>query len=312
MRQIKFFFLLLTVTSLMWSCQKDPLEEVSEGKWNKERNILGITFKGQVGDAVIDRTGDVATISFKYNTAEGTDFSKISIKDIEISYGSTANADSGTVLNFDNETKTASIKVTSAAGESLDWNITMIPFTETLLGTWKITGLYVYGGTGQAYGGTTTAKMTEKSWCWDPTKGPAAEQDNTLTFTLSGVTDDGSTYGTIVNNSGNDGLYADFIYTLSTPAVDVNGFYRKIPKGEGSWLRNYSTGMVTFTFANGTTSTGLFATGTENLLGTQTRTIPDHAFAFTLKGKDDWTNIYKDIDRFVSNPVRYWIDITKL
>lgn len=311
MKHTRFLLLILSTTILMGSCQKDPLEEVSEGKWNKERNILGITFNGQVGDAVIERVGDAATISFKYNTAAGQDFSKISVQDIEISYGATASADSGTVLNFDNQYKSATVTVTSVAGKSQDWTITMIPFTETLLGTWNITGLVVYGGTGQAYGGTTTAKMTDKSWCWDTAKGPAAEQDNTLTFTLTGVTDDGSTYGTVVNNAGNDGLYADFIYTLSDPDFNVNGFYRKIPKGSGSWLRNYSTGMVTFTFADGSISTGLFATGTENLMGTQTRTIPDHAFAFTLKGNDDWANIYKDIDRFVSNPVRYWVDITK-
>lgn len=311
MKQIRILLLILTTAIALCSCQKDPLDEVNEGKWNKERNILGITFKGQVGDADINRTGDSATISFKYNTAEGTDLSKIRLDALEISYGASASADSGTILNFDNATKTAVITVTSVGGKNLDWKITLIPFTETLLGTWKITGLYVYGGTGPDYGGAGVAKMTDKPWCWSATTGPAAEQNNTLTFTLTGVTDDGSTYGTVVNNPGADGFYANFVYTAKTPSIDVNGFYRKIPKGTGSWLRNYSAGTVTFTFEDASTSTCTFATGVETLIGTATRTIPDHAFAFALTGKDDWTNIYNDIDKFVSNPRRYWIDVTK-
>jgi len=311
MKQIKILLLILTTAISLWSCQKDPLDEVNEGKWNKERNILGVTFNGQVGDAIIDRTGDSATISFKYNTAVSEDYSKVEVKALELSYGASATADSGTLLNFENAAKTAVITVTSDKGTSLDWKIKLIPFTETLQGTWKITGLYVYGGTGPAYGGAGVAKMTDKSWCWSATTGPAAEQDNTLTFTLTGVTADGSTYGTVVNNAGTDGLYANFIYTAKTPNVDVNGFYRKIPKGTGGWLHNYSTGTVTFTFADASTSISTFATGVETLYGTTTRTIPDHAFAFALTGVDDWTNIYGDYDKFVSNPRRFWVDVTK-
>ena len=61
MKYLKILLLILTTSAFLWSCQKNPLDEVNEGKWNKERNILGITFNGQVGDAVIDRTGDSAT-----------------------------------------------------------------------------------------------------------------------------------------------------------------------------------------------------------------------------------------------------------
>jgi hypothetical protein len=312
MKPIRTTLLILAAAASLWGCQKDPLEEVNEGKWNKERNIIDITFTGQVGDAVITRDGDNATISFTFNPASPEPLNAISIKAMEISYGASASVNKGGTLNFDNTTSSAVITITPANGEPLDWTVTLTPFNETLLGTWSISGLYVFGGTGPEYGGAGIVKMTDKSWCWSATTGPAAEQDNSLTFTLSGITDDGNTYGTVVNNAGNDGLYADFIYTASDPDVDVNGFYRKIPTGTSTWTRNYSTGVITFIFADNHTSSGTFVSaGTETVYGSITRTTIDHAFSFTLSGTDDWTHIYSDYDKFVSRPRRYWVDITK-
>ncbi|HNX65339.1 MAG TPA: hypothetical protein PKH02_00575 [Bacteroidales bacterium] len=312
MKTTKIITIVLAAVLTLSGCQKDPLAEVNEGKWNKERNIIGITFNGQIGDAIISRDGDIATIDFKYNTAAG-ELSAVKLNGIEVSYGASASVSVGQTLNFDNTSSSAIITITSAQGKTLDWVVTLTPFTETLLGTWKISGLIVYGGTGPEYGGAAVIKMTDKSWCWNTTTGPAAEQDNSLTFTLDGFTDDGNSYGKVVNNAGNDGLYADFIFTSSDPDVDVNRFYRKIPTGEGSWLRNYSTGLVTFTFANGTTTSGTFVSaGTETLYGSITKTTVDHSISFTLSGVDDWSNIYKDYDKFVSRPRKFWVDITKV
>jgi len=311
MKTTKIITIILAVALTLYGCQKDPLADVNEGKWNKERNIIDITLNGQIGDALINRDGDAATIDFKYNTAAG-ELSAVKLNGMEISYGATASVSVGQTLNFDNATNSATITITSAQGKSLDWVVTLTPFTETLLGTWSISGLYVFGGTGPDYGGAAVLKMTDKSWCWDATTGPAAEQDNSLTFTLEGFTEDGNSFGKVVNDAGTDGLYADFIFTNSDPDVDVNRFYRKIPTGEGIWLRNYSTGLVTFTFANGTTTSGNFiSAGTETVYGTITRTTIDHAISFALSGVDNWDKIYSDYDKFVSRPRRYWIDITK-
>ena len=312
MKPIKYIALTLAAISTLAACQKDPLEEVNDGDWNKERNIIGITFNGQVGEPTITRNGDVATIGFTYNTSLSADFSAIAVTALEISYGAKASVAVGDALNFENETNSATVTVTPVHGKPLTWKITLTPFTETLLGTWNITGLSVYGGTGAVYGGSSVVEMTEKSWCWNSSNGPAAEKNNTLTFTLEGIDEDGNSFVKVVNNAGSDGLYADFIYIHSDPDVNVNSFYRKIPTGESSWLRNYSAGTVTFTFANGTTTTGSFVgAGTETLYGSITKTVIDHAFTFTLKGADDWTNIYTDYDRFVSNPQKYWIEIAK-
>lgn len=316
MKSIKYMLFALAAISLLNACQKDPLEEVNDGNWNKERNIIGISFNGQVGNATINRDGDIATIEFTYNTAVSEDLSTITVTALEISYGANASVSVGDVLNFDNTDNTATITVTPVHGDPLNWTIKLNQFTETLLGTWNITNLSVYGGTGAVYGGAAVIEMTDKPWCWDASTGPSAEKDNTLTFTLDGIDDNGNSYGTVVNNAGNDNEYANFVYVLSDPDVDVNSFYRKIPKGEATWKRDYSAGTVTFTFADGSTSTGAFASaGTETLYTDASRTITkiiiDHAFEFTLSGVDDWGSIYTDYDKFVSNPHKYWIDITK-
>lgn len=311
MKIIKNALIILTATLTLAGCQKDPLAEVNEGAWNKERNIIDITFNGQIGDATITRTNDAATISFKYNTGAGP-VNSVMIKAMEISYGASTSVSVGQTLNFDNASSSATVMVTPANGEPLEWTITLTPFTETILGTWNISGLYVYGGTGPDYGGAALLKMTDKPWCWDATTGPVAEQDNTLTFTLDGFTEEGNSYGTIVNNAGTDGLYADFIFVNSDPDVDVNKFYRKIPTGTATWLRDYSSDMVIFTFANGTTTSARFkSAGTEPIYGSATRTVVDHSFMFALSGVDDWGHIYSDYDKFVSRPRYYWVDITK-
>jgi len=311
MKTIKSTLMILAVTASLWGCQEDPLKEVNEGEWNNERNIIGITFNGQIGTADISRNGDDATIVFKYNTGAGNDLNAIPVNALEISYGSSSSVSVGETLDFDNATNTAVVTITSANGNSLDWKITLTPFTETLLGTWNISGLIVYGGTAPEYGGAGVVVMTDKPWCWSATTGPAAEQDNSLTFTLDGFTDDGNSYGTVVNNSGADGLYADFIFINSDPYVDVNNFYRKIPTGTATWLRNYSTDQVIFTFADGRTSSATFVSaGTETLYTNITKTTIDHAFSFTLAGVDDWAHIYSDYDRFVSRPRKFWIDVT--
>ncbi len=152
MRKLNYIVLFL-LTATMFACTKDPMSEITDGKWNMERNIINITFEGQVGNAVVTRNGDVATINFTYNTSTSKDFSAIKIGAMEVSYGATASVKAGETLNLENAGKSATITVTPANGAPLDWVVKLTPFTETLLGVWDITGLWVYGGTGPAYGG---------------------------------------------------------------------------------------------------------------------------------------------------------------
>ena len=311
-RTAYFLTIMTTVTLFLFSCQKDPLEEVNNGDWNHERNIINIRFKGQIGDATVIRNENDAGIEFTYNTATSTDYRAIEIDELEISYGAAASVKKGESLNFENADRQATVTVTPVHGEPLNWVITLVPFTESLLGEWNISKLVVFGGTGPEYGGAVVLNMTDKPWCWSSTYGPKAEQNNTLTFELTGITEEGNPYGTVVNNAGTDGLYADFIFHISDSLIDVNNYYRKIPAGTGTWLRDYSAGTVTFTFESGATTTAtLRLAGTYDQGWGMTKTVLNHSFEFALEGTDDWNNIYTDYDKFVKRPRKYWVDLNR-
>ena len=309
----KILYVLFAVIVLTQSgCQSDPLEEIEEGNWNNERNVLEIKFENQVGNAEVARIDDqTGTINLAINVGAVPDLSHIVIKELVLSYGGKSSVNEGEALNFENAQHSAMLTVTSPTGKSRNYTVTASSFRESLVGTFDIDNLVVYGGTGPEYGGGAVLAMTDKPWIWSTTDGPDKELDNQLVFKMDGISDDGNTYGTVTNTAGADSKYADFIY-VGTPQTDVKKFYRQIPTGEGKWLRNYATGTITFTFADGTTKVGTFENaGTENLGNGSTKTIANNAFAFNLNGTDDWDKIYSDYDKFVKKPRRFWIDVTK-
>lgn len=304
--------LVILLVLLQFSCVKDPLEDIEAGKWNNERSVIDLQFENQVGQAEITRDDDQSgTIIVTINVDAVPNLSEITLSSLQLSYGATSSVKVGESLNFENENQSASFTVTSPTGKSREYIVKATSFQETLLGTYDITDLVVYGGTGPEYGGAAVIPMMNKPWIWSPTTGPGVELDNTLTFTLEGITEEGNTYGKIVNDAGADGLYADFIY-VGDPLTDINRFYRKIPKGEGTWLRNYATGQIVFTFPDGSTATGaLIGSGTEDLGNGKSKTTANQALVFSLNGTDDWDKIYSDYDKFVKRPRKFWVDIVK-
>jgi len=295
-----------------FSCQKDPLSNIESGDWSNERSIENIKFENQAGQAEIARL-DASTgeVQVSINVDAVPDLSNIVIEELVLDYGATASVEEGDALNFENESNSATITVTSQTGKTRDYTVVASSFTEELLGTYNISALSLFGGTGPSYGGAAVLDFTSKPWVWPESGGPAAELDNTITFELEGITEEGNTYGTITNSAGDDGMYADFIF-VGDPQTDVNHFYRKIPEGEGEWLRNYNNGTIEFTFPDGSTTTGSFeSSGTKDLGNGITKTIDNFALQFELNGTDDWDNIYSDYDKFVKNPRQYWIDISR-
>lgn len=309
----KILYVLFVIVALTQSgCQNDPLEEIEAGNWNNERNVLEIKFENQVGKAVVTRVDDESgTINLAINVDAVPNLSHIVVQDLVLSYKAESSVKEGEALNFENAQKSSIITITSPTGKSRVYTVTASSFKETLIGTYDIDNLVVYGGTGPEYGGGAVMALTDKPWVWSSTDGPDKELDNQLVFKMTGITDDGNTFGTVTNKSGADGKYANFIY-IGNPQTDVNKFYRQIPTGEGTWLRNYTTGTVTFTFADGATKIGTFeSAGIEALGNGKTKTITSNAFAFNLNGTDDWGSIYSDYDKFVKKPRRFWIDVTK-
>jgi len=309
----KILSVLIAVAALTQTgCQNDPLEDIKEGNWNNERNVLEIKFENQVGNAEVVRIDEkTGTINLAINVDAVPNLTNIVIQDLVLSYGAKSSVKEGEALNFENPQNSATLTVTSPTGKSRNYTVVASSFSESLIGTYDIDNLVVYGGTGPEYGGGAVLALTDKPWIWSATEGPDRELDNQLVFAMTGITDDGNTYGTVTNTPGADGKYANFIY-VGTPQTDVKNFYRQIPTGEGKWLRNYATGTITFTFADGSTKIGTFeGAGTENLGNSKTKTITNNAFAFNLNGTDDWANIYTDYDKFVKKPRRFWIDVTK-
>ncbi len=311
MKRINILIALLLFCCAM-GCVKDPWDDVEDTSWNHERSVLEIKFEHQVGAAEVTRIDDASgAITVTINTDAVPDLSNIVLSSLQLSYGASASIGVGEALNFENPENTASFTVTSPTGKSREYKVKAESFQETILGTYNITNLVVYGGTGPEYGGAAVIPMMDKPWIWSDTDGPSAELDNSLTFELEGITPEGNTYGKVINDPGADELYADFIF-IGDPQTDVNKFYRKIPKGEGKWLRNYTTGQVIFTFSDGSTSSAVFiGPGTEDLGNGKSKTTTENSLVFSLTGTDDWDKIFSDYDKFVKRPRKYWVDLAK-
>lgn len=294
--------------ALFTGCVKDPYD----GVVSHERSIEAVSLGGgltQVGPAIINQ--DSSKVYVQVLILPNTDLSKVAPL-IQASYKANLKPASGEEVNFAANNNRYTYTVISESGKTRDWTIELVPFVENLPGTYDVTNLVVFGGTGPEYGGGAVLKLTDKPWAWPATDGPAAELDNELTFTFVGVTPEGNTHGTVTNNAGADGLFADFTFVLD-PRTDVNHFYRKIPKGEGKWERDYTNKTITFTFADGTSVTGKFeGAGTTDLGWGFSKTVTDQAFVFDLNGTDDWGKIYSDYDKFVKRPRKYWIEVKKL
>jgi hypothetical protein len=307
MKHLSYVFLLIAV--LFSACEKDPSAGIKSHERDIESFSVGAGFT-QVGPATIDQ--DSSKVYVKILMQGTVDFSKVT-PTVITSYKSTVSPASGSTINFAAGNNQTTYTVTAQSGQTRTWTVVLQPFTENLLGTWTIQDLTVYGGTGPQYGGGAVFTLESKTSDFDPVTGPAAELDNTLTFTYTGVTSTGNTTGTCVNSAGPDGLYADFIYTQK-PVTDVNHYYRQIPEGSSTWVHDYTANVVTFTDSKGNVTTCTFdGAQTINLGNGLSKTITNNAFTFSnLAGSaDNYNTIYSDYDKIVERPYNYWIDVKK-
>src|SRR5690606_7812727 len=154
MKRINILIALLLLCCAM-GCVKDPWDDVEDGSWNNERSVLDIKFENQVGTADIvridDKTGEIIVT---INVDAVPDLSNIVLSSLQLSYGASSNVTVGQALNFENPQNAASFTVTSPTGKSREYTVKVESFQENILGTYKITDLVVYGGTGPEYGGS--------------------------------------------------------------------------------------------------------------------------------------------------------------
>ena len=112
MKYLKYIALILIIFQM--SCVNDPWQDVEDGGWNNERNVLDIQFDHQVGTAEITRIDDeTGTIRFTINAYAVKDFSAVKLNSITLSYEGTSSVKAGESLNFDNDDKSTTLMVTS-------------------------------------------------------------------------------------------------------------------------------------------------------------------------------------------------------
>jgi len=285
---------------------------IESGEWNSERNILNLKFNNQLGPAKItrDTITDEGVVEFFYLDTLNTGDMNLVILEMNLSYGAKANKSVGDTLSFGADS-IAYLTITSQNGKSKIWTIKMKTFNDVILGRWSIQNLWIYGGIPPYYSNVIDIVK------WDPFKKnslPASKEvDNILTFTLEGVLANGNSFGTVVNDPGPDGLFADFIFIDSGDTIDVNHLYRKIPVGVSKWSKDISKNTITFTPLNGGVSNTCtyIEAGTYKLDEKKSITINDVALEFDL----DQPNILETRGRRrnygVDSVKKFYIEIRK-
>ncbi|MBQ6301229.1 MAG: hypothetical protein IJK75_02395 [Bacteroidales bacterium] len=310
-------FIAMGALVLLSACTKDPWDQISEGSWNQDRKILNIKFAGQAGLAKVTEVDEsTGIIDVQLATNLVADMSSVEVSTLELSYNATSSVQLGGKLDFTGAAPT--ITVTSATGKSRVYTINMTEFTETILGCYAITSSMVWGGTGPEWGGGALMEPSTKSWCWymDEGHGPNAEYDDYLEFTLDEIRDDGNTTGKCIHYGGVDGKHWNCLFKAAVNKegdtdIDLHKFYRQIPIGESTWVRDYVNNTISFIDANGKTTTGQFLpSGDYTVYEGKVLTVEKNAFGFNLSGVDDWTNIYSDYDKFVKRPRIFFVLVT--
>jgi len=287
MKTLKYIAILLL--PVVVSCQKDPMEEVQDGDWQKQKDIVELSFEGQIGSTEIVRDGDEASVEFMYDVNYGP-LSAVPVAGIVTSYGGSASVAPGETLDFSNN-NTATITVTSGTGEPMEWTIYLDPFIEPLNGEFNVTDVKVL----------VDVISQHPEWGGYSSEDPvvnylpeaAPETDNVLTFEFEGMNSEGNSYGTFTHAAGADGAYGEF--TNNAEGVDLNDKYRVLPKGSGTWTRNPADQSLTFTDQQGNT--------THAVLEEQ-----DGGFksVFDYEVVTDWDNLWDGVTQISQMTDSFW------
>ena len=321
------------------SCMPDPVE-ITEVKLTAGEEIVGsfvVDFiKGTI-TAVEGSSSKTASLVVKNpETLQNGESAKFYL----VVKPFVAKAKDGLTISVNGGEKQISLNndLTFAAGKvtSIDYtyyDVTLIE--DSLIGKFKIKSMWVYGGTGAEYGGAGWVDLHNKTWWFDQTSGHGvkAEMDNYIEFTLTDLLDAGAKRtGKCINWAGVDGMnWSCFFHDSRTLTdglpTDGRKFYRQIPVGESTWVRDLTVtpNTVTFTDSYGNVTvvevyepTYTFVPGyNDSAAAANTRTFPrseedDLTFHAKLSGKDDWNAIYNEIDKVYHKPRDFFIDVERV
>ena len=204
---------------------------------------------------------------------------------------------------------------------------------ETLVGMYKIQQFWLYGGSAPDKGKSQWLDLHNKTWWFDQEgHGIKAELNNYLEFTLDGFNADKTqSNGKCINWAGTDGKnwscwYHHTKINNGTP-TDGNKFYRQIPIGESTWVRDYTVtpNTVTFTHSDGEkTVLEIFNPGDkftpnygESNPSSMTREFPrtsgnDLDFHAVLKGEPNADFLGQEIDLVYYCPRDIFIEVDRV
>ncbi len=181
--------------------------------------------------------------------------------------------------------------------------------------TFRISHLWLWGGTGPQYGGTKVIDLLAKPDYFNKEdgRGVTALSDNYYVLQPD---------GNFVNYAGEDGRNWWFVYSGSVNPqngkdLDLRKFYDVLPLSGGSFAMDGTT--VTFTKADGsTTQATLVGPGTYDMPGTdpvKSVTIESQALMFTITGGvESWDSsiMYTDYHAIAGNPKLLFIEMDLL
>lgn len=248
------------------------------------------------------------------------------------------------------DARTAQVKVVSGAHE-LSFTITQdapAPF-EPIVTVYKLKKIMVYGGSWPEYSGQAGwFDVWTKTWFFDPTTGHGIKAEFDNYFEITATSFDGViAKGTCTNWAGEDGKNWDcwFYNTKNNSGEDrlpdgnkdASEFYRQIPIGKSTWVRDYESNTMTFTDSEGkqtvlkvyeATTPAAFTPGYNDVNATgNTRyfpgcykagATPDAGMDFTLHATVKGQNIpaayksNKEIDKIYYNPRDVFFDFEKV
>ena len=181
-------------------------------------------------------------------------------------------------------------------------------------GTYRISHLWLWGGTGSEYSGTRVIDLftVPEYFNKDDNRGVTALMDN---FYQIGAD------GSFTNYAGEDGRNWWFVYSGSVNPethkdLDLRKFYDVLPLSTGSVSIDGTT--VKFTRADGTSTQATWVgPGTYEMLNTnplKTVKIENQALMFTISGgKDNWgENMYTDYQAIAGRPRVLFVELEQL
>jgi len=239
---INRYLSLLAGALILFSCQKDPMEDVNDGNWNKERNIISVAVQNQLGPSFVTRDETSQHVEVYVDT-RGLDYASVEMKSLVLSYNATSNVKVGDKLNFNNDTHSTLIVIKAATGGELTWTLTLVPYDGFYLDTWNVKEQRIF--VNQEWGSMFDKEMSSV------VAKASLENDNLIEWKFEGVRASGKPYGTIVNNAGVDAAYGDY---KIDDEVDLNLRVRHLlPVGTSTWEIDMATNEVSI--INGATTT---------------------------------------------------------